>query len=274
MRRHKQPPKYVSEAVLCADLITHARAAGFLAYPETGGWDVLLVRHGTQIGVQAKLQFTTHLVAQALADQKASGPHYRALACPVSPTVYGDAEIISYTCRLLLFDMSGAPETWLRTPRWCRQRYRFRRVPWRHYRWHPPATLWLPPAEPDVPAGVPSPSVVGPWQLALCALEARCRRRGWVSIIDAEACVKLTAANCHARTLLVHYYECTPEYVVEGSRARRWIPHPRRRPASKRYPAAWKMTVCAAKHPKTRAPCTLSAGHEGPHHLTPVPEMR
>jgi hypothetical protein len=57
-----------TEAVLCDYFIAEANAvAGWTCYPETGGFDVLLVHDsGRQIGVEAKLQLNTKVAEQVL----------------------------------------------------------------------------------------------------------------------------------------------------------------------------------------------------------------
>jgi len=58
-------PAFASEAALCADFSVAAAAQGWTIYPETSGWDLLLVKGGTQIGVQAKLRPNLKVLAQA-----------------------------------------------------------------------------------------------------------------------------------------------------------------------------------------------------------------
>jgi hypothetical protein len=262
-RRPKPEPKYQTEAALCDDLRTHAKAAGWLVYPECGGWDLVLVRRGIQIGVQAKLKFNPHLVAQALASPT-HGPHYRALACPLARTVRDDAYMIAERCGLLLLDMNAVPDRWLvGRMRWSGIRLRDTRS-WRRYRW-PGKRLWLPPAVPDLPAGVPSPEVVGPWQLAVCEAEALIRRKGWIAKADLYPIIKAVGARCRAETILTRYYLCTGTRLGPDTRACKWVPYPRRRPASKRYPAAWGMVTCAARNPATGSRCHLRPGHRGRH---------
>jgi len=257
------PPKYKSEAALCDDLRTHARTAGFQVYPECGGWDLVLVRRGIQIGVQAKLRFNAHLVAQGLADSQ-HGPHYRALACPLARTVRADAYAIAERCGLLLLDMNEVPLRWLvGRLRWSGGRLRDTRL-WRRYRW-PGTRLWLPPEVPTLPAGVPSPEVVGPWQLVVCEVEALVRVRGWIAKADVYPIIKSVGARCRAETVLTHYYECTGQRIGPDTRACKWVLHPRRRPASRRYPAAWAMIKCAAKNPRTGVRCRLPPNHSGRH---------
>jgi hypothetical protein len=238
--------------------------AGFKIYPECGGWDLVLVRGQIQIGIQAKLRFNAHVLAQALCDSD-HGPHYRAIACPISRSSRSDAVTIADRCRLLVLDMSRDPKHWLLVPPWLRFRPAWRpAVRWRPFRW-PGKRLWLPPEVPDLPAGVPSPEVVGPWQLLVCEAEALARHRGWLAKADLYPIMKAVGAQCRAETVLGHFYECTGERLGPKTRACKWVLHPRWHPASKRYPTAWAMVKCAARSPRTGGRCRLRPGHTGRH---------
>lgn len=84
------PYAYLTEAALCADYIAEVTRTGeWLAYPETAGWDILLVRvsDGLQIGIEAKLRLNAEVIHQA-AEQEywynadKEGPDYRAVLIP------------------------------------------------------------------------------------------------------------------------------------------------------------------------------------------------
>src|SRR6185369_17238090 len=78
--------KFATEADLCSAFMAWARTNRLTCYPETCGWDILLVDDmGIQTGVQAKLRLSGHVIAQAspdLYDHKEVGPTYRALLVP------------------------------------------------------------------------------------------------------------------------------------------------------------------------------------------------
>jgi hypothetical protein len=238
---------------MCDDITAHARQAGFVVYPETGGWDLVLVRAGIQIGVQAKLKFTHHLVAQALdgapwverCRRLQVGPHYRAVACCPARSILGDARTITQACHLLFLDLNSIPLYWLyRSP--CNRHHRYRwgvqtPIDWRYYRWHPNKLVWLPPGVPNLPAGVPSPSSIGPWQVAATRLEAVSNAQGWVTRADAQEAIKGVGATYNPSTMLQRYYECTIDRDPKNPKQRKWTRHPRFVPASRQFPEAWKM---------------------------------
>lgn len=81
-------PKWDTEAALVADFNAWAREAGWTPYPETAGWDVLLVRDsdGFQIGVEAKLRLNVEVLCQALSREhpfsRGVGPDCRCVLVP------------------------------------------------------------------------------------------------------------------------------------------------------------------------------------------------
>lgn len=76
----KQAPdyKYELEVDLCTAFIDHL-PEGWTPYPETAGFDILLVRKedGFQIGVEAKLRLNAEVILQALEPSS----HYHATTC-------------------------------------------------------------------------------------------------------------------------------------------------------------------------------------------------
>ena len=89
-----------SEADLCAAFIASAtekpkrvESARWVAYPETGGFDIVLVREtdGVQIGIEAKLVLNARVLVQALPERGSGtwtsgilGPDYRAVLVPAT----------------------------------------------------------------------------------------------------------------------------------------------------------------------------------------------
>lgn len=82
----KREVLYSSEADLCKAFIAWATPQGWTAYPETAGWDIILVNSsGHQIGVQAKLRFNATLLRQVLPSEfhADEGPDHRAVLLPI-----------------------------------------------------------------------------------------------------------------------------------------------------------------------------------------------
>lgn len=83
------------EAAMVADFTAWAQHSGWIAYAETAGWDVLLVRpaDGFQIGVEAKLSLNVAVLCQAIGREsrytRGVGPDCRAVLAPRPKTQNG-----------------------------------------------------------------------------------------------------------------------------------------------------------------------------------------
>lgn len=182
MRRNKDKPyKFESEAELCSNLMDAARAEGFKVYPETSGWDILLERDGVQLGIQAKLHANFSVVAQALPSayywqkrpRPAKGPAFR---CVAVPKCDGAFKHVCMRCKIVVM----TPDTLGRFD----LRY------WKDlafYDWKPELPSWVPPFEPDLQAGVPSPVSVTPWKLKAVKLSLLLLEQGFITTKDASA---------------------------------------------------------------------------------------
>lgn len=215
--------KYKLEREMCEELVGWSAPSGWIAYPEQGGWDLLLVRRGVQFGVQTKLRPTVKLMSQALSNPT-RGPHYRAVA--VGNMDYRerlDFERVAKACHLVPIDMSCHHSHWLDSAGNRSKFYTF--IQWRHYRWFPEETIWIPPFVPKHAAGVPSPRTVSPWMVAAVKMELLFRSKGWVTIEDARSILEQEIPNCkdsYARTLLQTYFKCTGEKVPGLKRCKKW----------------------------------------------------
>ena len=84
--------RYSTEAAMCAAFVEYAQGKGWLVYPETCGFDMVLVRQtdGAQLAVEAKQQLNVHVLTQVVTGagrwQQDSGPDYRAVLVPVGGT--------------------------------------------------------------------------------------------------------------------------------------------------------------------------------------------
>jgi hypothetical protein len=227
--------KYKLEKDMCDELTRRSREAGWIVYPEQGGWDLLLVRNHIQVGVQAKLRPTIKLFSQAIVSEEYPGPHYRAVAVGnMSFKERKSVARVARTCGLVLIDMSCHPDYWLSAAR--RGDFYFRKVSWRYYRHFPNKLIWTPPFVPKLAAGVPHPRTVSPWMVAAVKLELFYKDKGYVTIADARRIVKEEVPDCknsYPRSLLQTYFKCTREKAPEIKRGKKW--KLRSRP-SKKYP--------------------------------------
>lgn len=163
---------YASETALCEVLRAHVLEDGWSPYPETSGWDLLVVREadGLQVGVHAKLRPNVDVLAQALVADREKGPDVHAVLVPSCSATFRQ---VAKELRLLVLEAAfidpayrpewKAPNTFTET---------VDRAP-RHL--HLPGRCWVPPFMPDLPAGVPGPRQVTPWKVATAQLCARIR---------------------------------------------------------------------------------------------------
>jgi len=168
---------FATEADLCAAFITAAKAAGWTAYAETAGWDVLLSgRDGTQIGVQAKLRFNLKVIDQALAGRweawREEGPDFRAILVPDA-----GGESLCAALGLQLIHARGDGRSF--DPDLS---FDYGYKSW-HY-WCPERRHPLPDFVPDVAAGASGPVQLTRWKIAALRIFARLEIRGHVTRAD------------------------------------------------------------------------------------------
>ncbi len=175
-------PEFKTEAELCAAFIDWLKRkhSEWTAYAETEGWDILLVHaDGTQIGIQAKLRFNMAVLSQAIESYYShdTGPDFRAVLVPPEERGYGEA-----ICNALGLVMIRADNRFGTSidflPDLSDRSYA---------RWHyfnPQKRCPLPIYVPDVPAGVPAPSVLTKWKIAALQVCAVIELRGYVTRQD------------------------------------------------------------------------------------------
>lgn len=171
MKRAVKPEKWASEAAMCAEFIAYAeRKKKWRAYPETAGWDILMVRveDGLQVGIEAKLALNVKVLEQALGTSRyylPNGPDLRAVLVPRMDTggLSGIARALGIT--VICFEpfdrtvhgsnAQARPD--LPTDDWSLE-----------YNWHPWAPQQretLPEYIPDVTAGSSAPVTLSSWKV-------------------------------------------------------------------------------------------------------------
>lgn len=178
-------PHFPTEAELCKAFLASIPSDKWTAYPETCGWDIVLVRKadGFQIGIEAKLRLNAKVITQALERWGSScadhaGPDCRAVLVPEDAV--GEFSLIATYIGLTILKM--------RIP--GRYRYYAGRdfdpgLPggphtgagdW--HRWMPTKRCELPEYVPDVPAGVASPRTLSAWKIKAIKLSVILEKRG------------------------------------------------------------------------------------------------
>lgn len=193
--------QFPTEAALCEMFIRNMRAmGGWTIYPETAGFDILLVRDATghQLGVEAKLQLNAKVASQILPpdsigynSEGIAGPDFRAVIVPCITEANGG---IAHMLRILGVHVL-APDT-----RHCGHlEFSLGRhlhgdcreldanvgalmewdLAW--HDWNPPSRCKLPEIVPNVPAGVPAPLQLTPWKIGALKVMADLELDGFVT---------------------------------------------------------------------------------------------
>ena len=178
----------MKETDLCNILIEEAMKNGWTIYPETGDWDILLMRAEIQIGVQAKLTGNIKVLHQALPKRfqmprkgasdperlDCPGPDFRTVLIPRKRTLSDFVEVAQHL-RLWTFSERGFGMGLLKTP------LKFQDLMWKHRE-----PVWTPQIALDVAAGASSPLANTPWKENVLRLLARAKLRGHVTSADAQ----------------------------------------------------------------------------------------
>lgn len=181
---------FQKETDLCAAFIA-AIPEGWTAYPETGGFDILLVRKedGFQIGVEAKLKLNSKVISQA-AEQASSwyacysGPDCRAVLVPDSCS-----HEMSSVCRFIGVTVIRMPEPGVDTRKYWYGKFdpHLPEIGDGPDYWHeiaPTKRLHVPDWIPDVKAGASSPVTLTYWKIMAIKIVITIEKRGYVTRRD------------------------------------------------------------------------------------------
>ncbi|TPN34776.1 hypothetical protein [Mesorhizobium sp. B1-1-6] len=186
---------FKTEAELCAAFVA-ALPAGWTAYAETAGYDILLVRaDGVQVGVEAKLRLNAEVVVQAAKEwghhPHAEGPDFCAALVPAGHVQNHMAAI----CAMLGITVITVAHPDDQTE----ERYGWRSPPFRpdlpnldsrmywsgrEHDWYdrcPASRCGLPEYVPDVGAGHSAPVALTNWKIQAIKLLIIMERRGFVT---------------------------------------------------------------------------------------------
>lgn len=177
--RYKNP--YNLESELCDALTKYAKANGWKVYPETSGWDLLLVKD-IQIGIQAKLKDNIEVLYQAMGSPyEVVGPNVRAVLVPRA-----SKEFRAVANALGIFTIEGlirkkdvlGRKYWSKEIKTALDKYTKKHLN------SPKSLCWVPDVEIDVPAGVKSPRQVTQWKVKAVELCFKLAERGYVTSKD------------------------------------------------------------------------------------------
>lgn len=224
-----------TESALCDLFIREFNEQpGWICYPETGGFDVLVANEsGRQIGVEAKQRLNAKVAAQILPGRGEElhgreGPDHRLVivtsiteanagiarmlemfGIPVwAPRVYDRINVRGTAFEpVATFEL----ERRLRDDAGCAEPARFQ-YHWHNalFDWNPPERVKLPDLPPLVAAGVPCPIQLTPWKQAALRVLARLRVQGSITAkeIKAEGCSPST---------------WTQRWLTQGAKRGEWV---------------------------------------------------
>lgn len=184
----KAAPVYAKESDLCAAFIG-ALPKGWTAYPETGGFDIVLVRaDGFQVGVEAKLKLNAKVILQAAESTRyhyvaMPGPDCRAVLVPEAH----NGELAALARMLCVTVVAYRPP----------EPHVYKSVIWPELpkpddgSWHdlwyelcPTERLALPDWIPDVAAGASAPVALTDWKVRAIKIAITLSKRGFVTRQD------------------------------------------------------------------------------------------
>ena len=252
-------PVFAFEAAMCESFATAAREQGWTVYPETDGWDLLLVKEAIQIGVEAKLKPNMKVLAQATRCLRhgSRGPHYIAVLVP-----YRDADfdyvlaVLGLICivpwtkdRYAGWDETTGECVYLRKTGWPRIADALMYVEPIHF----DEPSWVPPVMSDVPAGVKSPVQLTAWKVSALRLVARLEIRGYVTKQDFRD-IGLNSSRWY------HSWLKPAEKPYEGPP--RWVRIPDVCFADAQHPAAFETLLERERNIISGAPNSSFAGDQ------------
>lgn len=180
---------FKKESALCALFISEFnKLKGWTCYPETGGFDVLVVHEsGRQIGVEAKLKLNAKVAEQILPEPwydryGQPGPDHRLV---IVATITDASAGIARMLRQLGVEVLAPRMT--RTFHGDAPTFELEHkidAAWGQvslFDWNPPERCQLPSVVPDLPAGVPAPVRLTPWKEGALRVLAILRRQGFIT---------------------------------------------------------------------------------------------
>jgi len=186
-------PTFEKETDLCAAFIA-SLPKGWVAYPETGGFDIVLRREadGFQIGIEAKLRLNAKVITQVAEGTShyavaMPGPDCRAVLIPdgVSMDLASILPLLGITAITMRFDGGNHKAGWRTSPfspSLPTLNDSYSGSSW--YERCPAKRLELPDWVPDVAAGSSAPVALTPWKVKAIKIAVLLEKRGYVTRQD------------------------------------------------------------------------------------------
>lgn len=184
--------RFASEAAMCAAFVAEADKRKWQAYPETGGFDLVMVhkRTGLQVGIEAKQSLNAEVAMQAVNHMRTGsdqGPDFHAVLVPQGgqAAMTGVLDLVGITT----IRADGPNRFWPNLPG-EHELQQDRQYFWESSTWHqlcPSRQIKLPDYIPDSKAGSPSPVTLTDWKVRAIKLAVLADRRGFITLADFEA---------------------------------------------------------------------------------------
>jgi len=181
----------LKEEEICSRFAELATSVGFTVYPETGGWDQLMVwekedtdlfkgtyrkkgfviAKDTQIGIQAKARPNFVVIKQSIEYRRAKlRPHYIAV---LVPKFVDGFDMVCMECGIIPFTHELKPIQLIQAIHMGRYEKR-----------KEDGLIWTPSIVPNLPAGVSGPKQLTKWKEGALILSWLLRNRGYISSRD------------------------------------------------------------------------------------------
>ncbi len=163
---------YKSEAELCDAFVEAVKLDGWKPYPECGGFDLLLVKDGVQVGVEAKMRANCDVLEQALDGSMQALPMYVGVLVPTHSQSFGS---IAHHLKVHVWDhgwiINQAAEAYrgLKLKEW-----------WKHG----DGNVSLPEVAIQTSAGKPSPKTMSAWRIKALKICLLYERQGYLTRAD------------------------------------------------------------------------------------------
>ncbi|AIR90478.1 hypothetical protein [Pseudomonas cremoricolorata] len=244
-----------TEAELCEIFIRDMNAQpGWTCYPETGGFDILVVHEeGRQIGVEAKLALNAKVADQIMPNPwqyryGLKGPDHRlVIVSKISDASAGIAKLLGFMGVPVLIPRHGT----VRIPAGLIERVHFEDYKLREllagtgyfndhdlFDWNPEERCQVPMVVPQVAAGVPSPTRLTPWKEKALRALALMRSQGFITSRQ------LKELGMSPTTWTQH--TSTQAWLDKGPAAGQWVETVRTPAFDKQHPEAYAVAVAVA----------------------------
>ncbi|QUS54184.1 hypothetical protein [Pseudovibrio brasiliensis] len=182
-KKRRRKAEFASENEMCAHFISKLPEE-WVAYPEWGNWDILLVRKsdGFQVGIEAKLRLSAKVISQSAetayqADKP--GPDCRAILIPKGSNL--DFQPVCNILQLQIIEIESETSKSPSTVNWYRPKLPNpdRASPAGNFKeFYPLERLELPEVIPVVEAGKPAPIKLTPWKIKAIKLDVILKKHG------------------------------------------------------------------------------------------------